>query len=54
MSIIDEAKFYNSFQDEKNELEKIINDSSSDDDMKELAKSELSTLISKSVKLKKN
>ena len=52
-SIIDEAKFYNSFQDEKNELEKIINDSSSDDDMKELAKSELSTLISKSEKIEK-
>ena len=52
-SIIDEAKFYNSFQDEKNELEKIINDSSSDDDMKELAKSELSTLISKSEKVEK-
>ena len=52
-SIIDEAKFYNSFQDEKNELEKIINDSSSDDDMKELAKSELSTLISKSVEVEK-
>ncbi len=52
-SIIDEAKFYNSFQDEKNELEKIINDSSSDDDMRELAKSELSTLISKSEKVEK-
>lgn len=52
-SIIDEAKFYNSFQDEKNELEKIINDSSSDDDMKELAKSELSTLILKSEKVEK-
>ena len=52
-SIIDEAKFYNSFQDEKNELEKIINDSSSDDDMKDLAKSELSTLISKSEKVEK-
>ena len=52
-SIIDEAKFYNSFQDEKNELEKIINDSSSDNDMKELAKSELSTLISKSEKVEK-
>ena len=52
-SIIDEAKFYNSFQDEKNELEKIINDSSSDDDMKDLAKSELSTLISKSEKIEK-
>ena len=52
-SIIKEAKFYNSFQDEKNELEKIINDSSSDDDMKDLAKSELSTLISKSEKVEK-
>ena len=52
-SIIEEAKFYNSFQDEKNELEKIINDSSSDDDMKDLAKSELSTLISKSEKVEK-
>ena len=52
-SIIEEAKFYNSFQDEKNELEKIINDSSSDDDMKDLAKSELSTLISKSEKVER-
>mgnify|MGYP003350222500 CR=1 FL=1 len=52
-SIIDEAKFYNSFQDEKKELEKIINDSASDDDMKELAKSELSSLISKSEKVEK-
>ena len=52
-SIIEEAKFYNSFQYEKNELEKIINDSSSDDDMKDLAKSELSTLISKSEKVEK-
>ncbi len=52
-SILDEAKFYNTFQDEKNELEKIINDSSSDDDMKDLAKSELSILISKSEKVEK-
>ena len=52
-SIIDEARFYNSFQEEKNELDKIINDSSSDDDMKDLAKSELSTLISKSEKVEK-
>ncbi len=41
------------FQEEKNELDKIINDSSSDDDMKDLAKSELSTLISKSEKVEK-
>ena len=33
-TIIEEAKFYNSFQDDKNELEKIINYSSSGDDMK--------------------
>ncbi len=52
-SIIDEAKFYNSFHDEKKELEKIINDSLSDEDMKELAKSELSILTSKSEKVEK-
>ena len=43
-SIIDEAKFYNSFQDEKKELEKIINDKNSDREMKELAELELKKL----------
>ena len=52
-SIIDEANFYNSFQNEQKELEKIINDSSSDNDMKELAKSELSILLDKGVKVEK-
>ena len=46
-SIIDEAKFYKSFDKERKELEKIINDENSDSDMKNLANSELSELISK-------
>ena len=52
-SIIDEAKFYKSFDKERKELEKIINDENSDNDMKKLANSELSELISKKDKIQR-
>ena len=45
--IVKEAKEYSSFESEKKELEKIINDNNSDDEMIELAKSELKDLIKK-------
>ena len=45
--IIKEARFYDSFEYEKKELEKIIVDKSSDNEMKELANQELSELIKK-------
>ena len=45
--IIDDAKFYTSFDFEKKELEKIINDKSSDKEMIELANNELSELLIK-------
>ncbi len=45
--IINEAKFYCSFDIEKKDLEKIINDKSSDNEMKDLANSELSKLTEK-------
>ena len=45
--IIKEARFYNSFGHEKKELEKIIVDKSSDNEMKELANQELSELVKK-------
>ena len=51
--VIDDAKFYTSFEIEKKDLEKIINDKSSDKEMIELANSELSVLISKIEKVKK-
>ena len=51
--IIDDAKFYISFDFEKKELEKIINDKLSDKDMVELANTELAGLISKNEKIKK-
>ena len=51
--IIDDAKFYTSFDIEKKELEKIINDKSSDKDMIELANNELSQLTDKIEKVKK-
>ena len=52
-SIIHEAKFYKSFDKERKELEKIINDENSDSDMKKLANSELSELISKKDKIQR-
>ncbi len=52
-NIISEAKFYNTFSNEKKELEKIINDTSSDNEMKDLAKLELSELIKKSDRVEK-
>ena len=45
--IIKEARFYDSFELEKKELEKIIVDKSSDNEMKELANQELSELVKK-------
>ena len=51
--VVGDAKFYTSFEIEKKDLEKIINDKSSDKDMVELANSELSALISKIEKVKK-
>ena len=45
--VVKEAKGYSSFESEKKELEKIINDNNSDDEMIELAKSELKDLIKK-------
>tara|TARA_Y100000590_G_scaffold457483_1_gene610205 strand:- start:133 stop:1206 length:1074 start_codon:yes stop_codon:yes gene_type:complete len=45
--IINEAKQYSSFEIEKKELEKIINDDNSDKEMLDLAQSELNELINK-------
>ena len=45
--VIEDAKFYTSFDFEKAEFEKIINDKSSDKDMKELANNELSLILNK-------
>ncbi len=52
-SIIDEAKFYRSFDQERKDLEKIINDENSDVEMKNLANSELSELIFKKDKIQR-
>jgi len=51
--IIKEARFYDSFEHEKKELEKIIVDKSSDNEMKELATQELSELIKKNENIEK-
>ena len=51
--IIDDAKFYTSFNLEKTDLEKIINDKTSDKEMIDLANKELSELITKNEKVKK-
>ena len=51
--IIDDAKFYTSFDLEKTDLEKIINDKTSDKEMIDLANKELSELITKNEKVKK-
>ncbi len=51
--IINEAKFYCSFDIEKNDLEKIINDKSSDNEMKDLANSELLKLTEKNKSIEK-
>ena len=51
--IIEDAKFYILFEVEKKELEKIINDKSSDHEMIDLANSELSKLINKNENIKK-
>jgi len=45
--VVKEAKEYSSFESEKKGLEKIINDNNGDDEMIELAKSELKDLIKK-------
>ena len=52
-SIIDEAKFYRSFDKERKDLEKIINDENSDVEMKNLANSELSELVLKKDKIQR-
>ena len=51
--IIDDAKFYSSFDTEKKELEKIISDKASDKEMIDLANNELSYLLSKNERVKK-
>ncbi len=51
--IINDAQFYSSFEDVKMDLEKIINDKSNDQDMRDLANLELSQLIEKNEKIKK-
>ena len=51
--IIKEANSYYNFQKNKVELEKIINDKSSGQDMVDLANTELAELISKNEKIKK-
>jgi len=45
--IIEEANEYSKFENTKKDLEKIINDNKSDDEMKELANSELEELLKK-------
>ena len=45
--VIKEARDYNSFETSKKDLEKIINDNESDQEMKELAQLELENLITK-------
>jgi len=42
--IIEVAKSYVSFENDKNELEKILNDTSSDEELKNMADSELTEL----------
>ena len=51
--IIKEARFYDSYEHEKKELEKIIVDKSSDNEMKELASQELSELVKKNENIEK-
>ena len=51
--IIEDAKFYVLFEVEKKDLEKIINDKSSDKDMIDLANTELANLVSKNEIVKK-
>ena len=51
--IIQQVKEYNSFENEKNELEKIINDNNNDSEIKDLAKNELKDLIEKNGKNEK-
>ena len=45
--IIDQARAYSSFDSEKKDLEKIINDKNSDKEMKDLAQLELEQLVKK-------
>ena len=52
--IINEAKEYILFEKNKDELEKIINDTKSEKDIKNLAELELEDLILKMIKMKKN
>ncbi len=52
-NIIKDANIFNSFDKEKKDLEKIINDSDSDKDIRELAQNELSNLVIKKEKSEK-
>ena len=45
--IIKDANLYHNFEDEKKEIEKIINDKSNDEEMRELASNELKELSKK-------
>ena len=49
--IINEAKFYSSFDNEQEELKKIIDDNSNDTEIKELANIELAELIKRKEKI---
>ena len=51
--IINEAKGYLGFEEEKDGLEKIINDNKSDKDMIQLAKNELNELSKKQIEYEK-
>ena len=51
--IIDDAKKYFLFKDEKNDLEKIIQDQGSDDEFKDMAETELKDLKSKNELIEK-
>ena len=51
--VIEDAKFYTLFEIEKTELEKLINDKSSDKEMVDLASTELNALEIKNEKVKK-
>ena len=52
--IVDIAKKYISFANDKKELEKILNDQATDDELKKMAYSELSDLIYNMKLMKKN
>ena len=51
--VIDDVKKYFSFENEKKDLEKILNDSDSDDDFKAMAETELKDLKSENETIEK-